>query len=189
MVLYKIWSKINNKISTGLFVFKYFFLIERQGKITIGYGVKLIPFWWEKTKLRIIFKPNSRIKSTVIIQGSGTLVIGENSYISSFCVIGVNNSITIGKNVMIADGVSIRDTDHNFSDINIDIIKQGKSTQPITIQDNVWIGHGAVITKGVTIHSGAIIAANAVVTKDVAKNTVVGGVPAKLLKHRDDYTS
>ncbi|WP_299332748.1 DapH/DapD/GlmU-related protein [uncultured Psychroserpens sp.] len=186
MIIYKIASKINNRISTAFFLLKYFILIKKKGKITIGYHVKLIPFWWEKTKLKVVFEANSRIKSNVIIQGSGTLTLGENSYISSFSVIGVNDRVTIGKNVMIADSVSIRDTDHNFSDLNKNIIEQGKSTQPITIHDNVWIGHGVVITKGVTIQSGAIVAANAVVTNDVEKNTIVGGVPARILKLRDD---
>jgi acetyltransferase-like isoleucine patch superfamily enzyme len=87
---------------------------------------------------------------------------------------------------MIADCVSIRETDHNFLDIHKEIMSQGKSNQPITIKDNVWIGHGVVITKGVTIHSGAIVAANSVVTNDVEKNTVVGGVPVRLLKRRED---
>ena len=54
----------------------------------------------------------------------------------------------------------------------------------VEIKDNVWIGYGAVITKGVTIESGVIIGANAVVTKDVPANAIVGGVPAKIIKFR-----
>lgn len=85
---------------------------------------------------------------------------------------------------MIASSVSIRDTDHRFDRLDIPMISQGIVTAPIVIKDNVWIGHGAVITKGVTIESGAIIAANAVVTRDVPANAIMGGVPAKLIKYR-----
>ena len=61
---------------------------------------------------------------------------------------------------------------------------QGIHTSPIIIEDDVWVGYGAVITKGVTISKGAIIGANAVVTKDVPKYAIVGGVPAKIIKYR-----
>ncbi|MBO0320981.1 acyltransferase [Muricauda sp. CAU 1633] len=119
------------------------------------------------------------------MQGSGKLILGENSFIGSFSVIGVNESISIGKNVLIAQSVSIRDTDHVFSDLDTPIIDQGESTAGVVIKDNVWIGYGAVITKGITIDSGAIIAANAVVTKDVPENAIVGGVPARIIKYRE----
>jgi len=87
---------------------------------------------------------------------------------------------------MIANAVSIRDTDHNFTDTSVDMINQGIKTDPIFIKDNVWLGHGVVITKGVTINSGAIIAANAVVTKNIPSNAIVGGVPAKIIKYRNE---
>jgi acetyltransferase-like isoleucine patch superfamily enzyme len=87
---------------------------------------------------------------------------------------------------MIANAVSIRDTDHNFKDLDIDMLQQGIQTEPVYIKDNVWLGHGVVITKGVTIHSGAIVAANAVVTKDVPENAIVEGVPAKIIKYRNE---
>lgn len=135
--------------------------------------------------LKVILKENSKIRKDVIIQGSGQFVLGRRSFIGSFSVIGTNESITIGEDVMIADSVSIRDTDHNFSDLSTPMILQGITTAPVKIEDNVWIGYGAVITKGVTIRSGSIIAANAVVTKDVPKNAIVGGVPARIIKFRE----
>ena len=87
---------------------------------------------------------------------------------------------------MIADSVSIRDTDHEFGDIDRNMIDQGITTQAIRIGDNVWIGYGVVITKGVNIGQGAILGANAVVTKDVPNNAIVGGVPAKIIRYRDE---
>ncbi|WP_242527888.1 acyltransferase [Allomuricauda sp. CAU 1633] len=186
MFRYQLATKINNRISTLLFLLKYSSLIQKEGKITVGFRVKLNPFWWKKNKkLLINMKKNSKIKSDVLIQGSGKLILGENSFIGSFSVIGVNESISIGKNVLIAQSVSIRDTDHVFSDLDTPIIDQGESTAGVVIKDNVWIGYGAVITKGITIDSGAIIAANAVVTKDVPENAIVGGVPARIIKYRE----
>lgn len=121
----------------------------------------------------------------VILQGSSKIEIGNNSFIGSYSVIGANELVKIGANVMIAQAVSIRDTDHAFSDLTIPMIEQGISTAPVIIEDDVWVGYGAVITKGVRIGKGSIIAANAVVTKDVEPYSIMGGVPARLLKKRN----
>ena len=163
----------------------YLNTIKAHNRSVIERRVRIKPFEEGKTKLKIFLKKRATLKQNTIIQGTGTFVLGENSYIESFSVIGVNERIEIGKNVMIANSVSIRDTDHNFDDLEIPMLFQGIKTKPVVIKDNVWIGHGVVITKGVTIHSGAVVGANAVVTKDVPKNTIVGGVPAKIIKMRD----
>ena len=168
------------------FYYKLFYsdcLIFEKGASIQG-PIKLRPFkQWGK--LRINLGSNVTLHSTIILQGSGNLTIKKNSFIGSFSVIGVNESIEIGENVMIAQAVSIRDTDHAFDRTDIPMKQQGITTKPIVINDDVWIGYGAVITKGITIGQGAIIGANAVVTKDVAPFTIVGGVPAKLIKVRE----
>ncbi|SFN76422.1 acyltransferase [Salegentibacter flavus] len=176
---------LSGRFYTFLFKCRYKGRVKLKGKNNIQKRVKLIPFYNLQSRLELIMEYRARIKQDVIIQGSGKLIIGENSYISSFSVIGVNELINIGKNVMIADSVSIRDTDHNFSESTVPMIKQGFSTAPVIIKDNVWIGYGAVLTKGIIVESGAIIAANAVVTKNVPSNAIVGGVPAKIIKFRN----
>ena len=171
------------------FIFTFYYrvfysrVIKNEGLLNIR-GFLRINHFSKLGKLKIELLKGSFLKGNVVIQGSGKFILGKNSYISNFCVIGVNDSIWIGANVMIADNVSIRDTDHNFVDINTPMIKQGIITAPIIIKDDVWIGHGAVITKGVTIGQGAIIGANAVVTRDVPEYGIVGGVPAKLIRRR-----
>ncbi|MDC1505115.1 acyltransferase [Winogradskyella sp.] len=154
-----------------------------SGYTSIKGNLKIIKFK-KKGKLRIDLKKGASLKSNVIIQGSGHLILGERSYFSSYCVVGVNEKIEIGNDVMIADCVSLRDTDHKFTDTSKPMNIQGVSTAPIVVCDDVWIGHGSVITKGVTIGKGAIIGANSVVTKNIEPYAIVGGVPAKLIKFR-----
>lgn len=138
-------------------------------------------------RLRLKFAGSNVIGAHTIIQGSGELLMGKGSYCGAFCVIGVNEKIIIGEHVMIADAVSIRDTDHNYENVEEPMKMQGSSSRKVVIEDDVWIGHGATVLKGVTIGKGAIIAAGAVVSKDVAPYSIVGGVPARLIRMRNGY--
>jgi acetyltransferase-like isoleucine patch superfamily enzyme len=71
---------------------------------------------------------------------------------------------------------------HIFHDPTRPMMEQGITAEGIVIEDDVWIGAGAIITDGVHIGKGAVVAAGAVVTKDVLAHTVVGGIPAKVIK-------
>lgn len=116
-------------------------------------------------------------RTKLSVRGGGRLKIGSNSRING-AHIAVKQLVSIGKNVRIAPYVLIMDADfHDIQEHN----EVGKSS-PIIIQDNVWIASRAIILKGVTIGEGAVVASGAVVTKDVAPYTVVGGAPAKLIK-------
>ena len=127
--------------------------------------------------------------------------LGKRSVIESFCCInnavgdviigddtriGIHNTIigpiTIGNHVNLAQGITVTALNHNFKDTSLRIDEQGFSTKPIVIEDDVWIGANAVILPGVTIGKHVVVAAGAVVTKDVPDNTIVGGVPAKEIK-------
>jgi acetyltransferase-like isoleucine patch superfamily enzyme len=83
----------------------------------------------------------------------------------------------------LAQGITVTALNHNFKDTSKRIDEQGISTKSIIIGDDVWIGANAVILPGVTIGNHCVIAAGAVVTKDVPDNTLVGGVPAKVIKY------
>lgn len=104
--------------------------------------------------------------------------IGKNVFINSCCHFQDQGGITIGDGVLIGHSVVLATINHGFDPSK----RSDNIPSPIVINDNVWIGSNATITPGVTIGSGAIIAAGAVVTKDVEKNTVVGGVPARVIK-------
>lgn len=91
----------------------------------------------------------------------------------------------IGASVLMGPNVTIITQNHKHDRVDIPIRLQGyELIKPVTINDDVWIGRNVLIMPGVTIGSGTIIAAGAVVTKDVPEYTIVGGVPARILKYR-----
>jgi acetyltransferase-like isoleucine patch superfamily enzyme len=104
--------------------------------------------------------------------------------VHSFCYIEATGGLTIGDDVSIAHSVSILTTNHNYADLDPPIRDQGVQERATTISDDVWIGCGSRILAGVTIGKGAVVAAGAVVTKDVEPYAVVGGVPARQIGSR-----
>ena len=117
--------------------------------------------------------------SSIVVLKGGHLDLGNHSYINE-SLIQCASTIKIGNNCAIAGGVLIQDTDfHPILDENG---KEKPTTKPITIGNHVWICANAIILKGVNIEDGAIVAAGAVVTKDVPANCLVGGNPAKVIK-------
>lgn len=109
------------------------------------------------------------------INEGATLNLGS-GYINNNTTIDCFDSITIGHGVAISSGVTIRDSDNHAINGNPRI------SAPIFIEDHVWIGLNATILKGVRVGQGAVVAAGAVVTADVPENSLVGGVPAKVIK-------
>lgn len=100
--------------------------------------------------------------------------------------IGVRGPIKIGKNTIIGPGVSMHSENHVFKDIDKPIRLQGEERIGIIIGEDCWIGSRAIILDGVNIGKGVIIAAGAVVNKDVPDYAIVGGVPAKVIRYRNN---
>jgi len=118
-----------------------------------------------------------------LVSQEARLRIGAYSFIGRGVEIDVSEQVTIGDHVLIAPGVFITDHSHNIK-AGLLIDAQGCSSAPVCIGDDVWIGARAVILPGVNIGRGAVIGAGAVVTRNVAANSVVAGVPARLLRDR-----
>lgn len=133
--------------------------IRSRGKLTVGKDL------------------HARRNLTLLVLNGAKLTIGENVFMNTNVSITAMESVTIGNNVKIANNVVIIDHDHDYMNQNI-----GYNSAPVTIGDYVWIGANATILKGVRIGNNAVVAAGAVVTKDVPDNAVVGGVPAKVIK-------
>lgn len=148
------------------------------------------------------------IESTVriYVSGDGMLKIGDHSFIGAFtylhaangeltigadCFIGrggtivASESISIGRDGLIGEYVTIRDQNHIISDKKIPYNKQGSKSGPIIIQDNVWLGAKSTVLQGVTIESGAVVGANSVVSRFVPSGTVVAGAPARPIERSD----
>lgn len=110
------------------------------------------------------------------------LFIGDNVQINPGTAI--YGKVKIGKNVMIAPNCMIVGGNHNFQQTDVPMISQGHTSLGIEIEEDVWIGANSVITDGVKISTGAVVAAGSVVTRDVLPFSIVGGVPAKEIKKR-----
>ncbi len=118
-------------------------------------------------------------------QGTG-ITIGHRTGIGARAFIGGQGGVTIGNDVITGPNIQIFSENHNFDNTSVIIKDQGVSKQPTVIGNNCWLGGGITILAGVTIGDGCVIAANSVVTKSVPANSVVAGVPAKVIKTRGE---
>lgn len=127
-----------------------------------------------------IIRPTNIYGSAI---GEG-LKIGNNSSIGPYSYIGCSGYIEIGDNVMMSPRVSIYSENHLFDNPELTIKEQGVKREFVKIEDDCWIAANTIILAGVTIGRGSVIAAGSVVNKDVPPYSIVGGVPAKVIKSR-----
>lgn len=127
---------------------------------------------------------NVSIDPDVFLLNVQNLSVGNNVSIHSMTYIEAYGGITIGSDVSIAHGTTIMSVNHEYTAMDVPIKEQGLALRPVCVEDNVWIGAKAVILGGNTIGSGAVVGAGAVVTKDIPRNHVVAGVPARTIKER-----
>lgn len=139
-------------------------ICARSGEITIG--------------------KNSAVAAGACVQGA--VSIGENCSVQMYSILcGYKGSpITIGNNVRIAAHCMMVSANHRFSDPDKPIRTQGMDFAPITIEDDVWVASRVNIMAGVTVGRGSVLAAGAVVTKDVPPFSIMAGVPAKCIGKR-----
>ncbi len=112
------------------------------------------------------------------------LRIGAGSCVGAFSWIGASGPVRIGGQVLLGPRVVILPENHNFGDTDRPIQEQGVERLGVTIEDDCWIGADAKILAGVHIARGSIVAAGAVVNRDVAAGHIVGGIPARTLRVR-----
>jgi acetyltransferase-like isoleucine patch superfamily enzyme len=110
------------------------------------------------------------------------ITIGEDCLIGEFTVIRGQGGVTIGDRVYTSPMTQIIAVNHIFENPDVPFIEQGIRAEGIQIEDDVWLGSNSVITDGVHIGKGAVVAAGAVVTRDVPPHTLVAGIPAKVIK-------
>jgi galactoside O-acetyltransferase len=117
----------------------------------------------------------------------GRLEIGDRVSLNAnvYIIACSGGKILIGNDVIIGPNVVLRSSDHTFDDLSVPIRQQGHTPGTIVIEDNVWIGANVTVVGGVRIATGSIVAAGAVVVDDVEANSMVGGVPARLIRKRE----
>ena len=116
----------------------------------------------------------------------GVVSIGAKTVLGQECTISAYQHVSIGRECVVADRVMLIDFDHGTVEVERPIRLQGIYKRDVRVGNNVWIGYGACILRGVTVGDNAVIGTNSVVTKDVPPNAVVGGVPARVLRMRDE---
>jgi acetyltransferase-like isoleucine patch superfamily enzyme len=119
----------------------------------------------------------------------GTVSIGAKTVLGQECTISSFQHVSIGRECVIADRVMLIDFDHGMAEVERPVRLQGIYKRDVRVGNNVWIGYGACILRGVSVGDNAVIGTNAVVTKDVPANAVVGGVPARVIRMRDEPRS
>jgi len=140
--------------------------VSRRGRVKFG------RFVWigDRTKIRC---------------HEGEVEIGRKTVIGQECTISAYQRVRIGEQCVIADRAMFIDFDHGVVEVERPIRLQGIYKRDVEVGSNVWIGYGACILRGVRVGDNAVVGTNAVVTKDVPANAVVGGVPARVLRMRE----
>ena len=115
----------------------------------------------------------------------GEVVIGAKTVMGQECTISAYQHVSIGRECILADRVMLIDFDHGVVEVDRPIRLQGIYKRDVVVGHNVWMGYGACVLRGVVVGDNSILGTNAVVTKDVPENAVVGGSPARVIRMRD----
>lgn len=121
----------------------------------------------------------------VVRQLGEKLVIGHNTGFSERCFIQVRGPVIIGSHCIFGPEVKIFSEGHNFNDLSVPIMYQGETRKGVLIEDDVWVGAGAIILDGSIIRSGTILAAGSVFSGESQPNSIYAGVPAKFIRSRE----
>jgi acetyltransferase-like isoleucine patch superfamily enzyme len=123
-----------------------------------------------------------------LASASASMTTGEHVFVGRGCIFDLTGRLEIGDGALLAPGCFVTDHNHGIA-AGSPIWRQPCLHEPVRIGAGAWLGARVVVLPGVTIGDGAVVAAGAVVTRDVAPNAIVGGVPARLLRMRSDERS
>ena len=152
-----------------------------EGNFYIDSGVTILGFENIKLKKNINFMKNSYVYA----HDQGSIEIGNNFTLNTNSQLGASfGKIVIGNDCAIAVNCVLRASNHTFDDLEVPFRKQGHTYGEIILEDDVWIASNCVVTANIKIGRSSIIGAGSVVTEDVEPYSIMGGVPAKLIKKR-----
>ncbi len=142
---------------------------------------------WSGPREQLVIGARTRIEHGALLHTQGgSIHIGQGCFIGPYAVVYGHGGLVVGDNVMIAAHCVVVPSNHNFTELAVPINQQSTTDRGVRIEDNVWIGAHAVVLDGVTVGTGSIVAAGAVVTGDVPPGVVVAGVPARVLRARSE---
>ncbi|HET6313935.1 MAG TPA: DapH/DapD/GlmU-related protein, partial [Chloroflexia bacterium] len=122
--------------------------------------------------------------SSVLWTASKGFVMGSNSSLGDYSFVGAAGGVRIGSNVLGGQRLSFHSENHNYEDATRPIREQGVRREGIVVEDDCWLGSGAIFLDGVTVGRGSVVAAGSVVTRPVPAYSIVAGVPAKVIGRR-----
>ncbi len=136
-------------------------------------------------KSRMKIKGNTRIHPTASLRCGESIHLGQNSHINQYCCIWASekSKIILGDNLLMGPGVKIFSSNHSTK-LGLAMNEQDWKEKDVVIGNDVWLGANVVVVPGARIGDGSVVAAGAVVTKDIPPYSIVGGVPAKVIKER-----
>lgn len=178
-----------------------------EASVFVGRGVKLFEKRYltvgSKTKIHELSKidalsTNGVIIGSNVVLGKRTtiectgslkhlgkgLIIGDRTTFGSDCFFGAAGGIEVGEDVVAGQYLRFHSENHNYKDLEVLIKNQGVTHKGISVGNNCWIGSGVVFVDGSEIADGCVVAANAVVTKKFERNSIIGGIPARVIGHR-----
>jgi len=200
---------MNRKNIIIAFQKRYLFLISKwRGIFTFGFGVSvgrgveisdrrnilcgsnvfIYPFVRLETTdfSKIHLGSNVNIFHGSVFQAIGRdIIIGNNVTVGEYSIFQAQDRIVIEDDVLLASRIQIITNTHSFANPNYPIKSQQNNAKPVHIKRGAWIGINATILQGVTVGNNSVVAAGAVVIRDVPDYSVVGGVPARIIKHYD----
>lgn len=166
-----------------IFVFIYEILMKTLFLMPRGLGFSFLKALLLKAVGAKIGKRITIYPGVWVFPGKG-LTVGDDVDLALDVLITTNGEVFIGDRVLIGYRVQILSQNHNIPEKNGRIFGSGHTKAKVTIGDDAWIGANSIILPGVTIGEGAIVAAGSIVTKNVPPYSIVGGVPAKIIKNR-----
>lgn len=120
----------------------------------------------------------------VILRHTRNISIGDDVMFNRGATVTAHAPIEIGDDCLIGPGAVLHNGDHRFDQVDVPIRRQGLSSAPIVLEDDVWVGANAIVLGGVRVGRGSVVAGGSVVTRDVPPFTIVAGVPAKAVGRR-----
>lgn len=161
-------------------------LMQRElgDRLALGEGTRVERgvIWRIGHEGRVRLGEETIIRTGAELKVDGKLTIGKRVLIGAWTTLSVFDEVVIGDDCLLAERVSIRDHDHRFEHPGVPVADQGYRVSTIRLGNNVWLGAGVTLLKGVSLGDGCVVGANAVVTRSFPAGCVLAGVPARVIQ-------